>query len=196
MWTVTHLKEVLVARSRKWWLVSLLLLFLACTIDLGGPTPPAPPASLPSPVPLTLEEVWRQAVAAAVDGRVVVQLHESQWTAWLAEKLAARPDAWFQEPVVLLRDGQMQIYGRVYRGRWVANVRFVFTVSVDASGNPQLALSEADFGPWPLPQDLLQGLSAMLDEAFTGRFGPVATGLRLESITIENGIMTLVGRIR
>jgi hypothetical protein len=33
-------------------------------------------------------------------------------------------------------------------------------------------------------------------EAFTGSFGPVATGLRIETITIADGIMTLTGRIR
>jgi hypothetical protein len=36
----------------------------------------------------------------------------------------------------------------------------------------------------------------MVQEAYTGTVGPVATGLRVESITIAEGIMIVVGRIR
>jgi hypothetical protein len=36
----------------------------------------------------------------------------------------------------------------------------------------------------------------MVREAYTGSLGPVATGLRIEGISIANGIMTVTGRIR
>jgi hypothetical protein len=36
----------------------------------------------------------------------------------------------------------------------------------------------------------------MVKEAYTGSLGPVATGLRIESISIANGVMTVTGRIR
>jgi hypothetical protein len=39
-------------------------------------------------------------------------------------------------------------------------------------------------------------MTAVITEAFTGSLGPVATGFRLESIDIANGLMTVTGRIK
>jgi hypothetical protein len=36
----------------------------------------------------------------------------------------------------------------------------------------------------------------MIQEAYTGAVGPVATGLRIQTISIADGIMTISGRIR
>jgi hypothetical protein len=43
---------------------------------------------------------------------------------------------------------------------------------------------------------LKQSLAALIKEAYTGSLGPVATGFRLETISIANGLMTVTGRIR
>jgi hypothetical protein len=53
-----------------------------------------------------------------------------------------------------------------------------------------------DFGPLPAPDSINGTISKMVDEAFSGAIGPAATGFRLESITIENGTMTLTGRVK
>jgi hypothetical protein len=53
-----------------------------------------------------------------------------------------------------------------------------------------------DFGPFPAPEGLNSAISAMVAEAYTGSLGPMATGFRLESITIADGSMTLSGRIK
>ncbi len=179
------------------WLVGLLLVSVACTIGLGGPTPPAPPITPPPDAAESLKQTWAQAVASAgPDGRITVVLTEAQLTGLLAKKMASNPDAAFQEPQVFLRDGALYIYGKVRQGNFTANVMVVLTAEIDEQGTLQLRLTRADFGPWPVPDDLLSGLSAMLDEAFTGKIGPAFTGLRLESVTIADGTLTLVGRIR
>ncbi|NPA92732.1 MAG: hypothetical protein GXO56_03525 [Chloroflexi bacterium] len=186
---------------RKRWIGFVLgglwmLISLACTINLGGPTPPAP---LPTPDPnalQNLEDTWTQAVEASLDGHVTVTITQEQLTALLAAKLAADPEALFQHPQVVLENNEMVIYGQVQKGNVVANVRMVITVSVDDEGKPEFALASADFGPWPAPDGLLEAISGMLNEAFTGAIGPVATGIRIESITMSQGAMTIQGRIR
>ncbi len=186
-------------QPRRWrWIglgILLSILSLACTINLGGPTPPAP---LPTPDPnalQSLEDAWTQAVQASTDGHVTVTITQEQLTALLAEKLADDPEALFQHPQVMLENNEMVIYGQVQKGNVVANVRMVITVSVDDEGKPEFTLASADFGPWPAPEGLLEALSGMLNEAFTGAIGPAATGIRLESITIAQGAMTIQGRI-
>ena len=186
-----------VRRNLWFWLVALGMVTLACTIDLGGPTPPAPPITPPPDAITSLRQTWQQAVAAAdAQGRITVTLTEAQLTAFLAAKMAADPNAFFQQPQVYLRHGTLDIYGLVRRGYLTARVRVVLTAAIDPQGLLRLRLQQADFGPWPVPADLLTGLSAMLDEAFTGKLGPAVTGLRLESVTIADGTLTLVGRIR
>ena len=70
------------------------------------------------------------------------------------------------------------------------------TVTVDELGEPKIEIASADFGPLPAPDGLKQSMTALITEAYTGSLGPVATGFRLENINIQNGIMTVTGRIK
>jgi hypothetical protein len=70
-------------------------------------------------------------------------------------------------------------------------------VGVDpATGTPSITIASADFGPVDAPEGVTNAISSIIAEAFTGSFGPVATGLRIETITIADGVMTLTGRIK
>jgi hypothetical protein len=69
-------------------------------------------------------------------------------------------------------------------------------VGVDEEGQPKIEIASADFGPFPAPEGLKQSMTALITEAYTGSLVPVATGFRLESIDIANGLMTVTGRIR
>jgi len=176
-------------------LLGLLFVLLACTVNIGGPTAPAPPPTVDPTALDALKSSWTSAVASAAlnGGKVTVSITEPQLTALLAEKLTDDPDAFFQQPQVLLRDNQIQIFGVAKQSKLVANVRMVVTATVDEDGVPQFQMASADFGPWPVPEGLLGGLSDMLNEALTGKIVPSATGFRLESITIDNGVMTVQG---
>ena len=67
---------------------------------------------------------------------------------------------------------------------------------VDENGKPKIEIVSADFGPLPAPEGINAAISAMIQEAYTGAIGPVATGLRIQTISIADGIMTISGRIR
>jgi hypothetical protein len=91
----------------------------------------------------------------------------------------------------------MQVYGKVQTGIFHANTLITLNVGIDpATGMPSITIASADFGPVPAPEGINNAISSLIAEAFTGSFGPVATGLRIESITIADGIMTLTGRIK
>jgi hypothetical protein len=67
---------------------------------------------------------------------------------------------------------------------------------IDAEGQLKLRLVEAKVGPIPAPELLMESLSAVLTEALTGSIGSLATGMRLTSVAIANGEMSIVGEIR
>jgi len=178
-------------------LLTLILSSLACTIFIGGPEYPA------NPIPFSMEaveslrtQIEQAMIAGAESGVITLQINESQLTSYLALKLQEKTNPPFTDPQVLLRNGQMQIFGKVQRGIFAANVSTVLNVTVDEAGKPKIEIASTDFGPFPAPQGLNTVISSLIDEAYTGSLGPIATGFRLETITIADGLMTLTGRIK
>jgi hypothetical protein len=186
-------------------LLSLVLTSLACTVFVGGPDY----SSLP-PIPVSADaaasikdEIKRAVEAGAQTGIITINLTEPQITSYLAERLQSDPSLQqsdkkplITDPQVYLRDGQMQIYGKTQQGLFTANIGIIVQVGVDAEGKPAIEITSADFGPFPAPKGLKDALTAMIKEAYTGSLGPVATGFRIESISINGGLMTITGRIK
>ena len=185
------MKKIFIAVS------ALVLSTLACSIFIGGPAYPE------NPIPVSTADVQGlkdQAATAIADGAqtgtVSLQITEAQLTSYLAYKLDSQTNPLITDPQVQLRNGQMQVFGKAQQGMFNANVSVTMNVSVDDQGQPKIDITQADFGPLPAPQGLNDAVSSMLQEAFTGSLGPVATGFRLENITIADGTMTVVGRIK
>jgi hypothetical protein len=185
-------------------ILSLLLASLACNVFIGGPdystlpTVPVPAEGMQS----IQDEVKRAFEEAAQTGTVTLNITEAQLTSFIAARLQSDPQLQqdnkplITEPQVYLRDGQMQIYGKSKQGMFTANVGIIVNVGVDENGQPKIDIVSADFGPLPAPQGLKDTITAMVREAYMGSLGPVATGLRVETITIADGIMTVTGRVR
>ncbi len=178
-------------------LTILITAALACSIFIGGPAYPDAPVPVSTDTQQDLETYVRQAIAAAAQtGALTLQITESQMTSYLASKLDSQTDPLITEPQVLLREGQMTIYGKAQSGIFAANVSVTTQVTVDENGQPKIEITRTDFGPLPAPQALNDAVSAFVREAFTGSLGPIATGFRLESISIADGVMTVTGRVK
>jgi hypothetical protein len=185
-------------------LLTLLLTSLACTVFVGGPDY----SNLPA-IPISAEavqsmqaEVTRAFEAGAQTGTITLNFTEEQITSYIAGRLQSDTNLQqdnkplITDPQVYLRDGQMQIYGKTQQGMFTANIGIIVNVGVDENGQPKIEVASADFGPLPAPKGLANAIAAMVREAYTGSLGPVATGLRIETITITNGILAITGRIR
>src|SRR6266498_5261084 len=186
-------------------LLSLVLTSLACVIFVGGPDySNLPPIPVSADAAASIKDEIKRAVEAAADtGVITVNLIEPQITSYLAARLQTDPSLQqsdkkplITDPQVYLRDGKMQIYGKTQQGLFVANIGVIVNMGVDANGQPQIEIESADFGPFPAPKGLNDALAAMVREAYTGSLGPVATGLRIDTISIAGGVMTITGRIR
>jgi hypothetical protein len=178
--------------------IVLVLTSMACKVFVGGPEYPTQTVPVSTEEVQSMETQIEQALAAGAEtGIVTLQLTESQLTSYIALKLQEQTNPPFTEPQVLLRNGQMQLAGKINRGMFAANMLITMNVSVDPATNlPKIEIASADFGPIPAPEGLNAAISAAIDEAFTGSLGPVAIGFRLESISIADGVMTLTGRIK
>jgi uncharacterized protein YpmS len=178
-------------------LLAMLMVTLACTIFIGGPEYPEPPIPISTEAVTSLQEEIKAAVTSgATSGEVTLIMSEVQLTSYLASKIMNDPTPMFTDPQVYLRENQMRIYGKTKQGNFAANIGIVLTVGPDAEGNPELQLTSADFGPFPLPEGLNKAITAVIEEAYTGALGPVATGFRIKTITIADGLMMIIGNIR
>jgi uncharacterized protein YpmS len=178
-------------------LLAVAAVSFACTIFVGGPAYPATTIPVSTESAGSVEDQFHAAqTEAAQTGTLTLTLNETQITSLLAAKLADHPDTFIQDPQVYLRNGEIQVYGKATQGNLQANVRIVLTATLDAQGQPVVSVNSTDFGPFPAPKGLNDSITAFVEQAFTGSFGPAATGLRLESINISDGIMTFTGRVK
>jgi hypothetical protein len=178
-------------------LITLALASLACSIFIGGPDYPATTVPVSTADAQSLQDQSATAIANGVQtGTITLQITEAQLTSYLAAKLGAQTDPFITDPQVLLRNGQLQVFGKAHQGMFTANVSITANVTVDNQGKPKIEITQTDFGPLPAPQGLNDAVSAFVAEAFTGSLGPAATGFRLQTVSIADGVMTIVGQTK
>jgi len=166
-------------------------------MNIGGPAYPIPSIPVSTEAIASLNQAIQTAEAVGIEsGTLILAITEEQLTSYLAIKLQAQGNPLLSNPQVYLQDGQIHIYGTATQGYFQVTARIILTAGVDQQGQMKIELTSADFGPMPVPSGVNLAITALIKEAFTGSLGPVATGMRLESITISNGAMVIVGRIK
>ena len=166
-------------------------------MSIGGPE--YPDESIPvSPVYVeNMQAQFKAAFEAGAQGDdIILTITESQITSYLTYKFENKATPLFTNPQVYLRDDKMTIYGKATQGYFIATIKIVIAVGIDEQGQPDMRIESADFGPLPVPETLASGLSAILEEAYTGAVGPVATGFRIEKIGIRDGFLVMLGKVK
>jgi len=182
----------------------LILTSLACSMFIGGPdySDRAPVTVSTEAAESLKDEIKRSFESGLATGEVTIQITEPQITSLIAARLQSDPNMQqdskplITDPQVYLRDGQMQIFGKTQQGMFNANIGIIVVITVDETGTPKIEIDSADFGPLPVPDGIKGAISSMVQEAFTGSLGPVATGIRIQSINIADGVMTITGRTK
>ncbi len=168
---------------------------LACAVSVEGPTPPGSPIPISTQAAGQVDELWKNAVADPKDGKVTITVNETQLTSFVAAQLAASKDTVISNPQVYLRDNKILLYGTAKAGDITTTVSAAFSTTVTEQGTLQLQVASANFGPVTLPNDLLARLSIMLNDALTGSLTDLAVGVRLDSVEIGDGKMTIAGTL-
>jgi hypothetical protein len=175
----------------------LSLAILACTINIGGPDYPTPAIPVSTEAMGELQSSVETAVATnSASDWVTLAFTEPQLTSYLYYKLQEQSQPIITNPQVYLRDNQLQIYGTAREGNFEVTARIILSVGVDEQNQLKIQMTSADFGPLPVPNGLMEIITATIQEAYTGALGPVATGFRLQNVTIADGTMTVVGQTK
>ena len=173
------------------------MLTLACSVFVGGPELPATqPTSFDDPLDGLQAQIAQAAAESLSTGTLTLRLSEQQISAFVASRLAVQDPPLLADPQVVLGDQKMILFGRGRLGILEANLAVTTEFDVDSAGLPEIRITDAQLGPFPMPRVLQDAIASALDEALTGSLGPAAIGFRLESIDISDGIMTVTGRVR
>jgi hypothetical protein len=179
-------------RKVRYVVVMLMLISagLACALP-GGPKLPASPIPVSTEAAGDMQTTVQTAVAeAAQSGTLELTFTEEQITSYVAVKLAEQTEPPFTDPQIFLRDGKIQVFGKAHAGQLTATASIILSASVDAEGQLSLSVDEADFGPVPIPDSILQDISAQLEKALTEQAGSNVT---ITAVSIADGTLTLTG---
>lgn len=169
-----------------------LAALLACRI---GPQPPGDLIEPAGAAPSEVRQMWEAALDVE-GGQVKLVLTEQQLSAYLASRLEQAERPVIDLARIYLRDGEISIYGVSEMGPLDAGALIVVEPVLDAAGSLAFAVTSAELGPFPAPKAMLGALSDLLTEAFTGKLGPLATGIRITSLAIADGQVAIVGSLR
>jgi uncharacterized protein YpmS len=164
---------------------------LACNFGFAGQANPE------DVIPVTTEAVESLQAAAGETiqgGDIEISITETQLTSLLAFELAERAGDQISNLQVFLRDGQIQLYGDVNTQGISAQVRIFVAVRVDPVGRPVLEVVSSSIGPFPVPGELISEVETMMNKAFQEKVESMAPNMHIESILIEDGTMTIIGR--
>ncbi|MDD2922804.1 MAG: hypothetical protein PHQ36_11025, partial [Anaerolineales bacterium] len=141
----------------------LALATMACSIFIGGPDYPTQTVPVSTSDAQSMQtQVAEALVAGAESGVVTLNITESQLTSLVALKMQEQENPPFTDPQVLLRDNQMQLYGKITRGSFTANMLVTANIGIDpVTGAPKIEITAADFGPFPAPEGLNAAINAV-----------------------------------
>jgi hypothetical protein len=183
--------------SLRTWLAAAALLAagLACNLP-GGNASSVPTARIPITTQSveTLESnLQAAATEVAASEQVSVVITEEQLTSMIAFELKAQENPIITDPQIYLRNDQIEAYGNLQQSGFSAPLKMIFTVSVNAQGQPEYEVVDASIGPLPLPDSVRDLIKAQLDQAMA-ELTSETQGMILEDITIGDGTMTITGR--
>lgn len=173
-------------------LLPLILLFagLACQFS-GGPTPPRPVPTLPDAAQ-SLNQTFETVQPAPTTGNLSITVTEAQITSYIVQNLHDNYDAILSNPVIVFQPNHVELYGTIKGDNIAANGRVLMTVTVDDQGKPAVKITDANFGPIPVPASLLTNLSTAVDQSIANSMKDYQSDYRLESITFDTGVATIV----
>lgn len=180
------------AHKGLFFLAFVVIVALACN---------APGLFSPTAIPVSTEAAGQlvgtlTSITPGPSGEITVTLTQEQLTSYVATELAKTPDVPITSPQIALDDGKITLTGTLDLEGIQADSKIVMEAKAGASGKPEVNILEAQFGPLPVPQDVLTQASTVVGDALAEEINREAgVDVNLTSITIDNGSMTAVGTV-
>lgn len=176
-------------------IILILMVSLACSLPtLTAPTRPPTPAPLSSDDLKQLEETLTDTINNPdVSGEVSIEITEQQINALVVANNEPMADFTIQEPQIHLAEGKLEFYARITQGNITAQSQVVLVPAVSSDGQPRLEIESIKLGPLPVPDALVKQVEDRVNSLFIQSFLSNDTRLKIKTITITEGLMTVTG---
>ena len=134
--------------------------------------------------------------SAGSSNHIELRADEVQLTSLVALQLQKQPGLGISNPQIYLQPDTLSLYATVERGFVKGDVLVNIIPRIGPDGSLSFQVDSADVGSLPVPQALTTNLSSAVNQAFTDMLGAVATGVRVEAISITADELTLSGSFR
>lgn len=158
--------------------------------------------AIPTPEPIATEDLTpvETQVGAAIrtavsGGRVTLELTEAQLTSAANQELQNQGESQVSDIQIRLDDGVMEVSGQVEQNGLNLPLTISVKIDVDAAGKPHTEIVSGQLGPFSLPQNMLEQITAQFDTMIQSQLNANASSLFIESISIDNGLITIVAQI-
>ena len=105
-------------------------------------------------------------------------------------------ETFISDIVITLPDGLIDITGQVEQSPFKAELHLVARPYADGDGNIKIEAVEADLGPIPMGEEMLNTISSYLEDLLLTSLDPVSGDYRIDSIQITGHVLTISGHQR
>jgi hypothetical protein len=140
---------------------------------------------------IVIPEITIQPTIVVSDGAISITFSESDVLGWIVSYQQANPDIAIKDPVVKLDDGLATITGKFASGILQGDVLMTFTVSLDESKNPLVTVQTMQIGGMDLPDSFKTSINDAINLSIGNSLASGLEGRTIESITIDNGFITV-----
>jgi uncharacterized protein YpmS len=124
---------------------------------------------------------------------VEMKVTEAELTSQLVDQVSKQPQPILENPKVYLQNGQISVAGQSKQGFLTVDVLVVMIPEISADGNVNVKVISAKVGPIDAPDAIKQTLSDTINEQLKTAFNPTDSTVRIHSIKIADGVMTITG---
>jgi hypothetical protein len=176
-------------------LILLAIVSLACNLGSLKGKETSPPNPFTTEAVTSLEDPLQEAQDQATnDHPVSLEITEAQLTSIVAHELQGQDEYQISDPQVYLRNGQIQMVGKLTNRNITLNAKIALTPEVDSTGSVHLHVVSASLGLFPVPENMVSDLERFLDKSFANEIESRTPNTRIESIVIQDGVMRIIGK--
>jgi uncharacterized protein YpmS len=176
------------------WMASLVFTGIACNLFTRRAETLQPLVPVTTQAVEQLEEEARESIEEfSQTGQFDLTITESELTSVVATELAKADAPMLTDPQILLRDGEITATGMVEQAGFSLQAEMVLVPRIDASGAPYVDLVSLAVGPFSVPDSLRDQLVSKINSLVVQQLTQSDVNVRIDSITIADGVMTVVG---
>lgn len=167
------------------------ILILSCSLTSNFP---GLEKNVPTSTPIAIvvpDQIIVEPTIVINSDSVTITFSEADVLSWIQQYQSPDSGMTLSEPNVKLDDGIAQISGKVVSGSISGDILIQFLVSVDANGTPIVTINTMRIGEMDLPEAIRNQFSVTINQSISTSMANELGGRKIQSITIDNGVMSI-----